>query len=245
MTYFVTSDIHGYYKELIAALDKAGFDKDNPDHCLITCGDHFDRGPEPLKVMKYLMSLPRKVLIRGNHEYLFEELCSRKWIYSYDITNGTAQTIADLVGGKKIPGMFDIALEKTKEFFDSMVNYYETKNYIFVHSWIPTIVQDFLPAYYTRERIVSWKTDWRKATQKEWNEAMWGDPFDMAAKGLNKTGKTIVFGHWHCSTGWSRFEGVPQYSKWEPYYGETFIAIDRCTAMTGEVNVIKIEDEVE
>jgi hypothetical protein len=31
---------------------------------------------------------------------------------------------------------------------------------------------------------------------------------------------------------------------WEPYYAEGIIAIDRCTAYTGEVNVIVLEDEL-
>jgi hypothetical protein len=34
-----------------------------------------------------------------------------------------------------------------------------------------------------------------------WEEAMWGNPFFKAQDGLNGTGKTIVFGHWHCSLG--------------------------------------------
>ena len=39
--YFVTSDIHGFYDEFMASLDRAGFDIINPDHILVICGDIF------------------------------------------------------------------------------------------------------------------------------------------------------------------------------------------------------------
>jgi serine/threonine protein phosphatase 1 len=76
-TFFVVSDIHGFYKEMRDALDEAGFDPNNENHWLISCGDNWDRGPNPLEVMKYFRTLPRKILIRGNHEDLFEECCER------------------------------------------------------------------------------------------------------------------------------------------------------------------------
>jgi hypothetical protein len=39
MKYFVIADPHGFYDEMIKALDEAGFDKDNEDHWLVSCGD--------------------------------------------------------------------------------------------------------------------------------------------------------------------------------------------------------------
>jgi hypothetical protein len=58
--------------------------------------------------------------------------------------------------------------------------------------------------------------------------------------------KTVVFGHWHCSTGWAKAEGCSEFdedAKFEPYYGDGFIAIDACTAHSGKVNVLVLEDE--
>ena len=75
--FFVTSDIHSYYEPLIEALDKAGFDKNDENHYLVVCGDCFDRGPDSARVLKYLQSLPRKVLIKGNHEQLLLDCCNR------------------------------------------------------------------------------------------------------------------------------------------------------------------------
>ena len=247
--FFVMSDIHGFYDEMIKALNEAGFDENNPEHWVITCGDHFDRGSKPLQVMRYLHNLPRKVLVKGNHEQLLVDCCYRGQAYSHDVSNGTAHTIWNIA---YTPGyiedfaeMCDYALKRTKFFRDSMVNYFETKNHIFVHSWIPVINKDGLPAHYTRGRNFEFNPNWRNASQKEWSDAMWGNPFDMAARGLLPD-KTIVFGHWHCSTGWANKEGYSEFgkdAKFDPYYGDGFIAIDACTAHSGKVNVIIIEDE--
>jgi hypothetical protein len=75
---------------------------------------------------------------------------------------------------------------------------------------------------------------------------MWGNPFAMAERGLLPD-KIIVFGHWHCSTGWAKEEGLSEFgddAKWDIYRNEDkkIIGIDRCTAHTGKVNVLVIED---
>ena len=91
--YFVIADVHGFYDEMIDGLNKAGFDKINPNHVLISLGDAMDRGPKPLEVVEYLVNLPRKILIRGNHEDLLQELFNGRSLCSCDITNGTFNTI--------------------------------------------------------------------------------------------------------------------------------------------------------
>lgn len=96
MRYFVISDIHSFYDEMIEALDEKGFDKEKDT--LIVCGDIFDRGTKPLEVYKYLKSLPHKILIRGNHEYLLRDLYNRGTPYEHDYSNGTYDTLAYLNG---------------------------------------------------------------------------------------------------------------------------------------------------
>lgn len=243
---FCVSDVHGFYDKLIEALDNAGFDQDNLNHWLIGCGDYFDRGSKPRHVMKFLHNLPRKVLVRGNHEQLLVDCCYRGQAYSHDISNGTAYTIWDLGYGDDFADHCDYTLKITKPFRDSMVNYLETKNYIFVHSWIPSLSKDNMPAHYTKNRTFEFNPDWRNATQKEWQDATWGNPFAMADGGLNQTGKVIVFGHWHASTGWAKAENRSEFgvdAKFDPYYGDGFIAIDACTAHSGQCNVLVLEDE--
>jgi serine/threonine protein phosphatase 1 len=247
---FVLSDVHGYYDEMKAALDEAGFDENNPEHWLIGLGDYIDRGTQPTKVISYLHNLPRKVLIRGNHTKLFEDCCYRGEPWSHDYSNGTARTIWDIayLPGyvEDFPEMCDYALKRTKAFRDSMVNYFETKNYIFVHSWVPVINEDGLPAHYTKGRRFSFNPDWRNASQKEYDDATWGNPFAMAAQGLNQTGKTIVFGHWATEHKWAEVEGRRDFdsdAKFDIYYGDGIIGIDGCTAYSGRVNVLVLEDE--
>ena len=71
--FFVTSDIHSYYDELITALNDAGFDENNEEHWLVVCGDCYDRGPGSVKVWRYLKDLPRKVLINREDFLLYEK----------------------------------------------------------------------------------------------------------------------------------------------------------------------------
>lgn len=243
--FFVTSDIHSYYNELIAALNDAGFDKNNEEHYLVVCGDCFDRGPDSAKLLRYLNDLPRKVLVKGNHEQLLLDCCQRGYPMQHDMSNGTAKTIFHLGYGVEFEDMCQYTLAKVRPLINSMVNYFETKNYIFVHSWIPVINKDGLPSHYTRGRKFEFNPDWRNASRKDWEAAMWGNPFDMAERGFLPD-KTVVFGHWHCSTGWSKKEGRSEFggdAKFDPYYGDGFIAIDACTAHSHKCNVIVIEDD--
>ena len=243
--FFVTSDIHSFYTELIHSLNEVGFDKNNEDHWLIVCGDCFDRGPDSEKLLHFLMQLERKVLVKGNHDILLDELCGREFPYSYDKHNGTLRTVQDL-GGSSLPSEFNKSCQTTwnklARYRELLVNYFETQNYIFVHSWIPLNPKGF-DTYTYRE-------DWRDATDSEWEKAMWGNPFFHAQDKLNETGKTIVFGHWHCSTGHAIDSGyeIGEFESnaiWEPYLNESLkiLGVDRCTAHTGECNVVVLEDE--
>ena len=269
---FAISDIHSFYTPMKKALDEAGFDRDNPDHLLVVCGDMFDRGPDTLRVLDYIKSLPNKVLIFGNHEHLLFQLVTKMYPDYYDKTNGTIKTfeaMATRFGNKDENGEYDRDVLNAyintrnflKEFYKDFVFYYETKNYIFVHSWIPVDSLYNDAAYFSRDTM-DWKKDWRDAHTTDWMRATWGNPFETAAKGLNKTGKTIVFGHFHCSYGWYINhlieEGQPykncrskawefeEKANWEPYANKEqgIIGIDRCTAYTGQCNVIIIEDEI-
>lgn len=248
---FVVSDIHSFYTPLLEALDKAGFDKNNESHYLIVCGDAFDRGPDSVEVLQFLMSLDRKILIKGNHDDMFETLCKRGYPQYYDTSNGTLGTVLQLSGGttdKSFKDCCDIALSRTQAYRNSLVNYFETKCYIFVHSWIPTVRKSSINPNNKWSKLTThnYMEDWRQVSDTEWDEAMWGNPFELAKLGLNQTGKTIVFGHWHCSAAWAKEEERSEFgpdAEWNPYYGKDIIGIDRCTAHTGEVNVLVLEDE--
>ena len=97
--YFVISDMHSFYDEMIRSLDKKGFDINNQDHILVVCGDMFDRGHQPLEVYNFLRGLPkeRRILIRGNHETLLRDLVERGHAEWHDESNGTYATLFYLV----------------------------------------------------------------------------------------------------------------------------------------------------
>ena len=262
MRYFCVSDIHGFYDELLIALNESGFDQNNPEHTLISCGDNFDRGRQPAEVLNFLLNLPRKILIRGNHEDLLADACERGRSAPHDESNGTTQTIWDLSRpfseeykakyGKHAPAKecFVAVGKLVAPLHKQLINYFETQNYIFVHAWIPVMTNDGMPYHYLRDRYFSTHPNWRQATPLEWSQARWLNPFAMAKNGF-LADKTIICGHWHCSYGhmldsiktdnWlSEFE---ENAVWDPYYGSGFIAIDRCTAHTGKINVLVLDDE--
>jgi predicted MPP superfamily phosphohydrolase len=94
--YFVTSDIHSFMDELMVALDKKGFDKDNKDHILCICGDLLDRGDKTVELFEFIKGLQeqdRLIYVRGNHEDLLFDCMAE--IYrgevpgSHHFSNGT------------------------------------------------------------------------------------------------------------------------------------------------------------
>ena len=250
---FCVSDTHSYYTPLKKALDKAGFDPTNESHYLISLGDAFDRGPESKEVLKFLMSLERKVLVKGNHDILLDECCLRGFPYSHDEHNGTIKTIQDISGKQSAYDFTDaceITYNKLAKYRELLVNYFETENYIFVHSWIPTITHYDKGAskpWHQAGKYYEYNEDWRNANEVEWEEAMWGNPYDMAKQDLNKTGKTIVFGHFHTSYQWAKDGKCSEFGEdaiFESYYGKNYIGIDSAVAYTNKINVIVLEDEI-
>lgn len=252
MKLFVFSDCHGFYTELKNALDAAGFEKGNPDHLLIGLGDYIDRGMENRLVIEYLESVPNKVLIKGNHEDLAIDLLNRKFPYNHDYHNGTFNTICELGGalcGNNFKTCCTVAESKLRPFINSMVNYYETKNYIFVHSWIPLNVLDDLPMYYIKGRVFEKMDNWREAREEDWKSARWGNPYELAKKGLLPD-KVLIFGHWNVS--WPRHhwawsdEAPPEFGEgadFSIYYGDGFIGIDGCVSYSKKINILVIEGE--
>ena len=66
-------------------------------------------------------------------------------------------------------------------------------------------------------------------------------------RGFIEPNKTIVCGHFHTSWGHHRKDKSPEWGKganFEPYYSDGIIAIDGCTAYTGKVNILVLEDEL-
>ena len=64
---YVVSDIHGQFDAFEKMLKKIKF-KD--DDIMYIIGDVIDRGPEPIKIIEYIMQKKNMVLLAGNHEHM-------------------------------------------------------------------------------------------------------------------------------------------------------------------------------
>lgn len=240
MKYFVSSDIHGFFDEWQNALTDKGFDLNNPEHKIILCGDLFDRGNQPKEIIDFVLKHKDKViLIRGNHEDLMEQMIERDFSDYGDLCNGTAQTIVDLYPEWQI-SEFDLKkiakATRLQEVLDMCIDYYETKNYIFVHGWIPIIENCYL-----------YDSNWRTARKECWEKARWTNPVEMFRYEIYEPNKTIICGHWHCSALWHKqnpdeYEEFGDKANFEPFITKNMIAIDACTAYSHKVNVVVLED---
>lgn len=230
MRCFVISDIHSFYYEMISALNVSGFEKDNPQHVLICLGDLLDRGPDPKKCLEFINSLPRKILIRGNHEDLLQEAIQRKGFLSHDFSNKTFETVQKVTGIKSFNEKSDaIMLESFsnnklwKTYINSCIDYAETDKYIFTHGWIP--VGD----------------DWRNG---DWSSARWTNGMQSWKDGLVVNDKTILCGHWHTSWGHHFIDNkCPEWdmdiwfdknsrADFSTFKKKGIIALDACTAVS-------------
>ena len=123
-----------------------------------------------------------------------------------------------------------------KEIIPAMLDYFETEHYVFTHGWIPSIPN--------RDKSYSYISSWREADREQWNQARWFNGMDAAQTADEN--KTIVCGHWHTSYGHSKYEHkgteFGEDADFSPYYGPGIIAIDACTAFSGKVNCLVIED---
>lgn len=64
--HYIVGDVQACYEPLQRLLDQVGFNEKQDHLCL--CGDLIGRGPEPLAVLRFLMSLPHAAVVLGNHD---------------------------------------------------------------------------------------------------------------------------------------------------------------------------------
>ena len=269
MRYFAVSDVHGFLRETLEALRKAGYDPSDPGHFLVVCGDVFDRGPDPAGVMSYLRSLPqeRLALVRGNHEDLMLEASAKELPEWHDLHNWTAGTVMSLAGkggwGWSYAGspflspetrgrcarewaeaLSSPAVQDMLEWLRSPAwkDFFETRAKVCVHAGVPA------------------GDGWRSASREEWESARWRSPAEAMLGGeygrVLAEGKGIVAGHVHTSAVFraldpeGRLPGQPILISTPhgkamscPVYDDGRLAcIDGCTAITGRANAYSWEE---
>ena len=93
MSTYVLSDLHGQYDKFMDMLKLIKFNDNDKMYIL---GDIFDRGPDPLKILDYIICRKNIDFIPGNHEYMFLEFYNtydaRLWSY-----NGGRTTMTQLM----------------------------------------------------------------------------------------------------------------------------------------------------
>lgn len=249
MKYYVLSDIHGYCTLFRKALRDAGYEEDPGEKKILLLGDLFDRGGEALELQDLILRLmdeERVILVRGNHEDLFEELVTkdRGRPLRHHLHNGTYDTLEQLTGLKAgyswSSNMRLAAAGRETPFFTriipAMLDYFETRRYVFAHGWVPC------QSWYGG---LVYDGDWREADRDAWREARWTNPMD-AVRTAQVEDKTVVCGHYHCSYGHSRYEkrgsDFGPDADFSPYEAPGILAIDACTAYSGRMNCVVLED---
>lgn len=183
-------------------------------------------------------------IISVNHTLVYYNHRDEKGCYFSINTPKTNDTALQLTGFDPVMASirhydFADAAKDTpfyKEIIPAMLDYFETEHYVFTHGWIPSIPN--------RDKSYSYISSWREADREQWNQARWFNGMDAAQTADEN--KTIVCGHWHTSYGHSKYEHkgteFGEDADFSPYYGPGIIAIDACTAFSGKVNCLVIED---
>lgn len=175
--YFVVGDIHGSYEELIKMLEH--WDEENEQ--LVFIGDYIDRGPDSkgvLVLVRHLVNEKGAIALKGNHESMLFEWLEKPIMHApYYLGQGGYQTMmsfgyhgydADFLATKLVSE--NLALVS---FMKTLPLYHETDSFIFVHAGVNLMLDD-----------------WEDSNQADY---LWiRESFHHA---LNRTGKTIVFGH--------------------------------------------------
>ena len=134
---FAIGDIHGCAQKLreLIGLIAANHEKDT----LIFIGDYIDRGSSNREVVDYVLQLKQEfknvVCLLGNHEQMLLNYLEgeNEEMYLY---NGGKFTLSDY--GIKSSDSPDVRKKKIPEehllFYQSLLPYHQTKDYIFVHA---------------------------------------------------------------------------------------------------------------
>lgn len=130
MRIFAIGDIHGCIETLQALMENIRpMAKDK----IIFLGDYIDRGPDPKKVLDYLIDLQKQgkdiITLKGNHEYMFLQSQYGKnellaWMY-----NGAKYTLDSFA----VTSVNEIDSQYF-EFIENMPCYYVYDNFYFVHA---------------------------------------------------------------------------------------------------------------
>ena len=131
--FFAIGDIHGNLSHLEQLMEEIKPALNLQKDTLVFLGDYIDRGPNSKGVVDFILQLRKDlshvVCLKGNHEDMFLDWVLNGRNYDLYLYNGGSSTIRNysLEGEFKLP-------QEHLHFFTSLLLYYETEEYIFVHA---------------------------------------------------------------------------------------------------------------
>ena len=134
---FAIGDIHGCLEKLKELMPKTGID--NQNDTLIFIGDYIDRGKFSSEVVNHVIHLQNEykkvVCLRGNHEDMFAHYLEGMNEDMY-LNNGGINTLHsyEIVLSDDTEERKHKIPAEHRNFFESLLPYYETQDYIFVHA---------------------------------------------------------------------------------------------------------------
>ena len=259
MKYFVFSDIHGCYNELMNSLKLSGYDENNNDHKLLFLGDAFDKNKDDYNMYLFLKNNIKNnklIWVLGNHDMYLLNVLENKQIntFCYNTVlniakglNSSLESIDDCINELINDGLLSLLKEDTKYYF-------ETKEYVLTHAFIPF-----------NKKELKYDSNWKNASTKEWNSALSNmKGFKLAIKDkVLVPNKTLVLGHigayygnltkYHPeleidskqfkALGGKIIRNAINNTKYfKTFYGEQVIGIDSRCFETGFVNIFVFEE---
>lgn len=166
---FAIGDIHGCAAKLELLLNRLPFNRGHDT--LVFLGDYLDRGPDVKGVLEQLCRLRadgvRIVPLMGNHEYLLLEYhrSADQALLPYLRRLGMGNTL-ESYGGASLAELtsLDFMPGEHRDFLASLLPYWETEEYIFVHAGLrhdqPLAEQDISELCEVREPFLSEERDY-------------------------------------------------------------------------------------
>ena len=155
---FAIGDIHGCAEKLRTLMGKMPIDYARDT--LVFIGDYIDRGPDSFEVVDYLVDLKQRhpgiVFLKGNHEDMLEKYLEGSDRFTY-LLNGGQKTL-DSYLNRANKSEFSPIPSDHLDFYKSLVLYYRTDDFIFVHAGlrekIPLDKQDPQDLLWIREDFI-------------------------------------------------------------------------------------------